>query len=84
MKGIGVELAELLGLFRGNLFCPSTVEYKALTHRTKGNQQMTTSKSGVEKRCGGNHAQTLLEKHSALGNCSKRKQTLFCAKEGKF
>ena len=33
--------------------------------------------------CGGDQAQTLLENHNALRNCFERKETLFCAKEGK-
>ena len=45
---------------------------------------MATSNQVLKKMCGGNQAQTLLEKHHPLGNCFKRKETLFCAKKGKF
>ena len=44
---------------------------------------MATSNQVMKKMCGGNQAQTLLEKHHALRNCFERKETLFCAKEGK-
>ena len=53
-----------------------------LNKPSKGNQQMATSNQVLKKIWIGNQAQTLFEKHSALGNCFKRKETLFCAKEG--
>ena len=39
---------------------------------------MATSNQVMKKMCGGNQAQTLLEKHNALRNCFERKETLFC------
>ena len=45
---------------------------------------MDTSNQVLKKMCGGNQAQTLLEKHCALGNCVEGKETFFCAKEEKF